>query len=56
MSAVVSVYARICARKPNHKLTTLLLRPQYAKRTTAGKMFQQQFNALLNRAGLEVDP
>ena len=48
--------ARICAHKPNRKLTTLLLRPQYAKRTTAGKVFQQQFNALLNRAGLEVDP
>jgi hypothetical protein len=33
-----------------------LFLPQYANRTTAGKVIQRQFSALLDKAGLEVDP
>ena len=56
MAAAVSVYERICARNPNRSLQTPLFLPQYANRTTAGKVIQRQFSALLDRAGLEVDP
>lgn len=56
IAAVVSVNERHCARDPNRTLQTSSFLPQYANRTTAGKMRQRRFSALLDQAGLEVDP
>ncbi|MDA9020404.1 hypothetical protein N9H60_04520 [Flavimaricola sp.] len=56
MPAAVSVYERICSRHAERTANTPLFLPQYANRTTAAKIIQRQFNVLLERADLQVDP
>jgi hypothetical protein len=56
MPGAVSVYERICKRSPEHSRSTHLFLPEYANRTTAAKVVQRQFNALLEHAGLGIDP
>lgn len=56
MPAAVSVYERICARSPDRTDGTYLFLPDYENRTTAGKIVQRQFSALLKQAELEIDP
>jgi len=56
MPAAVSVYERICARYPAHKSEDFIFLPTYENRTTASKIVQRQFNELLQRESLEVDP
>jgi hypothetical protein len=52
----VSVYERICARYPAHKSEDFIFLPTYENRTTASKIIQRQFNELLQRESLEIDP
>lgn len=56
MEAAVSVYERICSRHPDHSPDDYIFLPQYPNRTTAGKIIQRQFSALLDRADLHIDP
>jgi hypothetical protein len=56
MEAAVSVYERICSRHPGHSPDDYIFLPQYPNRTTAGKIIQRQFSALLDRANLHTDP
>jgi hypothetical protein len=56
MEAAVSVYERICSRHPDHSPDDYIFLPQYPNRTTAGKIIQRQFSALLDRANLHTDP
>ena len=56
MEAAVSVYDRICARHPNFAPEDYIFLPQYLNRTTAGKIIQRQFSALLDRGDLQIDP
>lgn len=56
MEAAVSVYERICARQPDRTPEDYLFLPTYPNRTTAGKIIQRQFSALLDRADLHIDP
>lgn len=56
MPAAVSVYERICARYPAHKSEDFIFLPTYENRTTASKIIQRQFNELLQRERLEIDP
>ena len=56
MPAAVSVYERICARYPVHKSEDFIFLPTYKNRTTASKIVQRQFNELLQRESLEIDP
>jgi hypothetical protein len=56
MPAAVSVYERICARYPSHKSEDFIFLPTYENRTTASKIIQRQFNELLQREHLEIDP
>jgi hypothetical protein len=56
MEAAVSVYERICARHPDRTPEDYLFLPTYPNRTTAGKIIQRQFSALLDRADLHIDP
>jgi len=56
MPAAVSVYERICARYPAHKSEDFIFLPIYENRTTASKIIQRQFNELLQRERLEIDP
>ena len=56
MPAAVSVYERICERSSERHPEAYLFLPEYANRTTASQIMRRQFNALLKRAGLEVDP
>lgn len=56
MEAAVSVYERICLRQADHTPDDYIFLPQYPNRTTAGKIIQRQFSALLDRSGLHIDP
>jgi integrase len=56
MPAAVSAYERICERCPERTASTHLFLPQYANRTTAAKIIQRQFSALLDRTNLQTDP
>lgn len=56
MEAAVSVYQRICSRHPDHTPDDYIFLPQYPNRTTAGKIIQRQFSALLDRSDLHIDP
>jgi hypothetical protein len=56
MEAAVSVYQRICSRHPDHTPDDYIFLPQYPNRTTAGKVIQRQFSALLDRSNLHIDP
>ena len=56
MPAAVSVYQRICERCPERDAGTHLFLPQYTNRTTAAKIIQRQFSALLDRTNLQMDP
>jgi len=56
MEAAVSVYERICSRHPDHTPEDYIFLPQYPNRTTAGKIIQRQFSALLDRSDLHIDP
>ena len=56
MPGAVSVYERIRQRHPDHNNDTPLFLPEYVNRTTAAKVVQRQFNAVLDKTGLEVDP
>ena len=56
MEAAVSVYERICSRHPDHTPDDYIFLPQYPNRTTAGKIIQRQFSALLDRSDLHIDP
>jgi hypothetical protein len=56
MEAAVSVYDRICARQPNFAPEDYIFLPQYLNRTTAGKIIQRQFSALLDQGDLQIDP
>jgi hypothetical protein len=55
MEAAVSVYKRICERYPNASGEDFLFLPDYENRTTASKIIQRQFHALLKRAEIETD-
>lgn len=56
MPAAVSVYERICERYSAYEGEDYIFLPKYQNRTTASKIIQRQFNELLAREGLEVDP
>ena len=56
MPAAVSAYERICQRCPERTAGTHLFLPQYTNRTTAAKIIQRQFSALLDRTNLQTDP
>lgn len=56
MPAAVSVYERIYERTSEKHPDEYLFLPEYTNRTTASQIMRRQFNALLKRAGLEVDP
>jgi hypothetical protein len=56
MEAAVSVYERICSRNTNRTPDDHIFLPGYSNRTTAGKIIQRQFSALLDRADLHIDP
>ena len=55
MEAAASVYDRIKARNPNRKPEDYLFLPQYKNRSTAKRIVQRQFNALLEKCGLKQD-
>lgn len=55
LEAAVSVYERIKRRYPNAKAEDFIFLPDYANRTTASKIIQRQFHALLEYAGLQAD-
>ena len=56
MEAAVSVYERICSRRPNFAQEDFIFLPDYANRTTAGKVIQRQFSELMERADLQIAP
>jgi hypothetical protein len=56
MPGAVSVYARIHERYPDARSEDYLFLPGYANRSTASRIFQRQFNAALERAGIKRDP
>jgi hypothetical protein len=56
MEAAVSVYERCCSRNPDFTQDDHIFLPGYANRTTAGKIIQRQFSALLDRSDLHIDP
>jgi hypothetical protein len=55
MAAAVSIYQRICDRNPNRRADDYLFLPDYANRTTASKIVQRQFHALMARANIQTD-
>lgn len=56
MEAAVSVYERIKARNPNANLDDYIFLPNYKNRSTAARIIQRQFNLVLEKAGLKIDP
>ena len=56
MSGAVSAYERIKARYPDAGGEDYLFLPDYPNRATASRIFQRQFNQLLDEAGLKYDP
>lgn len=55
MPACVEVYKRICKRNPEYKPDDFLFFPEYTNRSSAKRIAQRQFNALLERSGLKAD-
>lgn len=55
MPGAVVIYKRICDRNPERTPDDYLFLPEYANRTTASKIIQRQFNALLERANIQHD-
>ena len=56
MSGAVSAYERIKARYPDAGGEDYLFLPDYPNRATASRIFQRQFNQLLDETGLKYDP
>lgn len=56
MPTCVSVYERICARKPNRNADDYLFFNDYPNRDHAMRVAQNQLNFALKNAGLERDP
>jgi hypothetical protein len=55
MPGAVSVYERIRKRYPDAKGEDYIFLPRYPNRSTAAQLFQRQFNAALERAGIKHD-
>lgn len=55
MPGAVAIYKRICDRSPERTPEDYLFLPEYANRTTASKITQRQFHALLDRANIQHD-
>lgn len=55
MPGAVSIDERIRQRSPDHNNDTPLFLPDHTNRTTAAKVVQRQFNAVLDQTGLEVE-
>jgi hypothetical protein len=56
MAGAVSAYERIKARYPDAQGEDYLFLPDYPNRATASRIFQRQFNQLLDDAKLKFDP
>ncbi len=56
MSGAVSAYERIRKRYPDAAGEDYLFLPDYPNRATASRIFQRQFNLLMERTGLKHDP
>jgi hypothetical protein len=56
MAGAVSAYERIKARYPDAGGEDYLFLPDYPNRATASRIFQRQFNQLLEETGLKYDP
>ena len=56
MSGAVSAYERIKARYPDAGGEDYIFLPHYANRATASRIFQRQFNQLMDETGLKYDP
>ena len=56
MSGAVSAYERIKARYPDAGGEDYLFLPEYPNRATASRIFQRQFNQLLDETGTQVRP
>ena len=56
MFGAVSAYERLCKRYPNAGGDDYIFLPNYTNRATAARIFQRQFNLLLDRTGLKHDP
>jgi hypothetical protein len=56
MPAAVTAYERIRKRYPNAKDEDYIFLPGYENRSTAARVFQRQFNYLLDKAEIKHDP
>ena len=56
MSGAVAAYQRMRKRYPDAGGDDHIFLPHYANRATAARIFQRQFNLLLDRTGLKHDP
>ncbi len=56
MPAAVTAYGRIKARYPKAKGEDYIFLPSYENRQTAARIFQRQFNYLLDTAKIKHDP
>jgi hypothetical protein len=56
MAGAVSAYERIKIRYPEAKGEDYLFLPDYPNRATASRIFQRQFNQLLDDTKLKFDP
>ena len=56
MSGAVAAYERIRKRYPEADGEDYLFLPAYPNRATASRIFQRQFNLLMERTGLKHDP
>ena len=56
MSGAVSAYERIRARYSDAGGEDYIFLPEYTNRATASRIFQRQFNQLLDDTGLKHDP
>ena len=56
MFAAVSAYERLRNRYPKAGGDDYIFLPEYTNRATAARIFQRQFNLLLDRTGLKHDP
>jgi hypothetical protein len=56
MSGAVAAYQRTRKRYPDVGGDDYIFLPHYANRATAARVFQRQFNLLLDRTGLKHDP
>ena len=56
MSGAVSAYERIKIRYPDVGGEDYLFLPEYPNRATASRIFQRQFNQLMDETGIKHDP